>query len=129
MTTNHFLINGNEYPPPLKGLKYVITNNVEYQSTANGGKIVKIKGRKLYTFDNLQFGAVTASEFAQMVTDVNAVTAELVFYSIEDEAPKTITVYLDNLTYQAVTYDMSGTVAVPNLYKDVMLTIIDSGDE
>lgn len=62
-----FFVNGHAFPPPKRGMTYIVSTNVDSGRNANGEVIGQKVGRDIYKLDQLEWPWLTREQWSEML--------------------------------------------------------------
>ena len=133
-----FFVNGKPFPPPKRGLQYVVATNVDTGRNANGEVVGQKVGRDIYKLDSLEWSWLEESVWASMLQEFSDFYVSLTFWDMVNSRWLTLKAYPGNRTAEPYWID-TGDVASPNAptgwygdyrpmyYQNCKVNLIDCG--
>ena len=133
-----FFVNGKPFPPPKRGLQYVVATNVDTGRNANGEVVGQKVGRDVYKLDSLEWPWLEESVWASMLQEFENFYVSLTFWDMVHSQWLTLKAYPGNRSAEPYWID-TGDVTHPNApvgwygdyrpmyYQNCKVNLIDCG--
>lgn len=77
-----FFVNGKPFPPPKRGLSYVVATNVDTGRNANGEVVGQKVGRDVYKLDSMEWPYLKEEVWASMLQEFKDFYVTLTFWDM-----------------------------------------------
>lgn len=122
---SYLAINGYELPPPIRGVKPLVTTVVDSGRNANGAVVGQRVGRDQYKIDGLEWAWLTADEWGRILSILSNFFVYVTFVDPVSNSRKTIKMYCGDRTAEPYWVDGSGK---PTHYRNCKVNLIDCGE-
>ncbi len=122
---SYLAINGQELPPPKRGVHPIVVTVVDSARNANGAVIGQRVGRDQYKIDGLEWSYLTAEEWSRILSLLSDFFVNVTFIDPVSNSPKTIRMYCGDRTAEPYWVDKNGH---PTHYIHCKVNLIDTGE-
>lgn len=119
----YLVVNGVQFPPPVRGLEIVRSQLVDSGRNTKGAVVGQLVGRKLYKLNNLQWKCLSAEQWKAMQKALEPFYVNVSFYDDSNELV-TIKMYPGDTTGKPYWLGEHGY----EMYEECKFNLIDVGE-
>ena len=121
----YLAINGQELPPPKRGIEPIVTTLVDAGRDANGKVVGQKIGRDQYKLNNLEWSWLTAEEWSTILSLLSNFFVQVTFPDPVTNEFITLKMYCGDRTAEPYYVDDTGK---PTHYRNCRVNLIDVGE-
>lgn len=125
--SNLLLINGKAYKNPSPEFSNEGQQFVSSARNANGITTGTKIGRRQMKFTGLTWNGLTREEWAEIRREIEGFYCDVTYFDEYEQSVVTRKMYFGDSSSQVLTWDRSGAIMIPKIYKTCSCNIIDTG--